>query len=113
MSTNVGRTITALAGGLRIIRVTQDDVELDVNSQFTVHIPKCERVIQPLVISSELGYIAEIAEALWVGKTGFPAAAGPNDLVVTVRCCAAVCNPHGVEAAYTEVGDWEIIVIVH
>lgn len=108
-------TLTPLAGGLRIVSGEVSGGVLSAGSSFLVHIGNIERLIKPLVISNDAGYVVEIAECSWLEKPGIAYGGGPNDLTVVVRQNPGVVGPHTLVPAYEDLSDveFQIVAIVH
>lgn len=85
--------------------------------EFDIHVGNCERVIKPLLISNDAGYVVEIAECTWVEKPGYTGvpALGPNDIRVVVRQNPGAVGPHSLVPQYEDLSDveFQIVAIVH
>lgn len=106
-----------MAGGLRIISGEVNGGVLDGASSWIVHVGNCERVIKPLLISNDAGYVVEIAECTWKEKleyAGVPALE-PNDIQVVVRQNPGAVGPHSLIPDYPDLSDvkFQIVAIVH
>lgn len=122
MSTQESINLSPLAGGLRLISHCVMGEELDVNSGFIVEVINIERVIKPLVISNDHGYVVEIEDCTWkekLGYTGTPVLT-PNQIHVVVRghphpIPGVDGYPHSLLPAYSDLSDvkFEIIAVVH
>lgn len=121
MSTQDSITLTPLAGGLRLISHKLSGEELDVNSGFIAEITNIERIIKPLLISNDSGYVVEIEDCTWkekLGYTGTPALA-PNQIHIVVRGHPNTPGPNGYPHTLLDPYDdlsgvtFEIVAVVH
>jgi len=120
MSTQNFVTLTPLTSGLRIISGDISGEVLDGNSSFIAELGNVERIIKPLVISNDAGYVVEITECSWLEKTpGAAPALAPNQLRIVVRghphTPGANGYPHSLLPAYTDLTavTFQIVAIVH
>ncbi len=88
--------------------------------EFDIHVGNCERVIKPLSISNDAGYVVEIAECTWADKAGYTGAPmDPNAIRIIVRghphTPGVPGYPHSLLPQYTDLSDveFQIVAIVH
>ena len=94
---------------------------LDGNSAFDIHLGNTERIIKPILITNDQGYVVEIQECNWRQKRGYtiPPDLDPNELRIVVRGhphpIGASGYPHSLVPAYTDLTDvtFQIVAIVH